>query len=93
MEMPFFSFQELCTPAKIYIVLAMISLFIGFLSNAKFSSMVFRIFYAIFWTWLLNYFCDNDLTTLSWILVLLPFIVVTSMFLFIDSYRMKKKLK
>lgn len=93
MEIPSFSFQGLCTPAKIYLVISMISILIGFLINSKFSGMVFKVFLAILWTWLLNYFCDNNLTTLSWILVLLPFIIVTSALLFVDYYRIKKKLK
>jgi hypothetical protein len=41
---------------------------------------VFKVIYVLFWTWLLNIICKSGYTTISWILVLLPFIL---MFIFI----------
>ncbi len=41
---------------------------------------VFKIIYILFWTWLLNIICKSGYETVSWILVLLPFIL---MFIFI----------
>ena len=40
--------------------------------NAYF--FLFKAMYILAFTYLLNYFCSKNLTTLSWILVLLPFI-------------------
>ena len=87
------SFQQLCTPAKIYIVLAMISLFFALLNNTNFYIILFKLFFILLWTCLLNYFCDNGMTTLSWILVLLPFIIVISAFIFMISFGTMKKKK
>ncbi len=87
------SFQQLCTPAKIYIVLAMISLFFALLNNMKFSTILFKLFFILLWTWMLNYFCDNGMTTVSWILVLLPFIIMISAFVFMISFGTMKNKK
>lgn len=40
----------------------------------------FKIIYVLFWTWLLNVVCKAGYETVSWILVLLPFLL---MFIFI----------
>lgn len=37
--------------------------------------LLFKILYIIFWTWLLNILCKNGLKSVSWFLVLLPFIL------------------
>jgi hypothetical protein len=41
---------------------------------------MFKIIYVLFWTWLLNVLCQSGYETISWILVLLPFVL---MFIFI----------
>ena len=43
-----------------------------------------KIFYVIFWTWLLNLICLNGGDALSWFLVVLPFFVFA--FIFGTSY-------
>jgi len=35
-----------------------------------------KIVYVLFWTWLLNIICKSGYETLSWFLVLLPFILL-----------------
>ncbi len=35
-----------------------------------------KIVYIVFWTWLLNLLCNKGFTTVSWFLVLLPFIAM-----------------
>lgn len=41
---------------------------------------IFKAIYILFWTWLLNIICKSGYETVSWVLVLLPFIL---MFIFI----------
>jgi hypothetical protein len=36
---------------------------------------VFQILYVSFWTWFLNYLCKKGLKTLSWFIVLIPFLL------------------
>ena len=36
---------------------------------------VFKILYILFWTWVLNLLCKHGLKSLSWFLVLVPFVL------------------
>lgn len=46
--------------------------------NVSSVSLLFlaKLFYIIFWTWLLNIICKSGYPIVSWILVLLPFILL-----------------
>ena len=37
--------------------------------------LIFKSIYVLFWTWLLNYLCVKGLKTLSWFIVLIPFLL------------------
>lgn len=37
---------------------------------------IVKIVYVLFWTWLLNVICKSGYETVSWVLVLLPFILM-----------------
>lgn len=82
--------KNLCTPALIYmsfslLVLALL-LFYSF-SNVNvlclgesYSSctMVFvlKVVYILFWTWILNIICKNGDEAISWVLLLMPVILL-----------------
>ena len=38
---------------------------------------IMKFIYILFWTWILNLICKDGYTSISWLLVLLPFILVT----------------
>ncbi len=42
------------------------------------TTLVFivKLIYILFWTWILNLICKDGHTTVSWLLVLLPFILL-----------------
>ena len=40
-----------------------------------------QVIYVLFWTWILNLICNAGYITVSWILVLLPFILLFLMLL------------
>ena len=40
------------------------------------SLFMLKIVYVLFWTWLLNVLCKSGYETVSWILVLLPFVLL-----------------
>lgn len=48
----------------------------------KYMIFVIKVAYVLFWTWILNLICSNGYESVSWFLVLLPFIL---MFIFIAS--------
>ena len=56
---------------------------------------IIKIIYVIFWTFILNLLCKNGYTNLSWILLLLPFIlafVLVGIMVFNNNPRKKNKL-
>jgi hypothetical protein len=69
-------FSKLCTPAKIYFAIAVIatifSLFNGFSIMFALSKLIF----AFIWTFVLGWLCKNGYTSISWFLVLLPYIIM-----------------
>ncbi len=49
----------------------------AFSCNVPHVSLVFilKIIYILFWTWILNLICKSGYTSVSWFLLLLPFIL------------------
>tara|TARA_E500000178_G_scaffold305130_1_gene316376 strand:- start:328 stop:693 length:366 start_codon:yes stop_codon:yes gene_type:complete len=45
----------------------------------KLMVLVLKIFYIIFWTWLLNYLCKKGYKMLSWFILLIPFLLAAVM--------------
>ena len=70
MEIP-----SLCMPSKVYLVLSLLgiafSLFVGF----SFFVFVVNILFTFLWAWILNWLCNKGYSSISWLLVLLPFLL------------------
>jgi len=71
---------NLCTPALVYLVLAIISIFTSIWNKGLMSGIGMLVF-ALLWTWFLNYLCSKGHSGISWFLVALPFIFVIIAFL------------
>ena len=69
-------FNKLCNPAKLYFVLVMIFIVIGLFSKIDIMSIIFKLIFAFIWTIVLNWLCSKGYTTLSWIIVFLPFVLI-----------------
>jgi hypothetical protein len=84
-------YSHLCKPAKFYFILSVIIYLIVFIQNittpGKFSLgfytcdhkqtpmiLIYHAFYILLWTFILNLICRGS-TTLSWVIVLFPFIL------------------
>jgi hypothetical protein len=70
------SFQSLCTPAKIYLVLAIIFSGIALYNNVMITAVLVKLIFAFVWTYILSWLCKKDLTGVAWFLVLLPYILI-----------------
>ena len=70
------SFSKLCTPAKIYFAIAVISAIIALLNGAAIMFALWQLFFAFIWTFILGWLCDKGYTYISWFLVLLPYILM-----------------
>ncbi len=75
-------FSRFCTPAQLYLILAGISLLTAFFNNFQVITLVVNGIFVLLWGWILNWLCSKGLKAISWILVLLPFILFIFTFFF-----------
>jgi len=85
--------RDLCTPAYIYLVVSIITIFVialqnlgdnsayclgpyGCGTNNKATLFILKIIYVIFWTWVLNIICKSGYEPVSWVLVLIPYVLM-----------------
>jgi len=68
--------MKLCTPAFIYFILSIITIMMMIAEGVFAFSLIIKIMFVILWTWMLHFLCSKGLEVISWILVLLPFILV-----------------
>ena len=83
--------MELCTPALVYLVLSVISI-VAVANEASISSLFVNTLFVSLWTFLLNVLCQRGYTALSWVLVLLPIIVLVVAVFFIGQLALTGKL-
>ncbi len=69
-------FSNLCTPAKIYFAIAVIGTVIALFSGATIMYALWKLIFAFIWTFVLGWFCNKGYTSISWFLVLLPYILI-----------------
>ena len=70
------SFKELCTPAKLYFVIAVFSSILMLLNKAHIITVLVKLVFAFLWTCALSWLCKKGYKSVSWFLVLLPFILM-----------------
>jgi len=73
------SFPRLCNPALLYLILAVIRMAFSLMSMTAMSNIIHLVFIGI-WTWFLNFLCLNGYKTISWILVVAPYVFFILMF-------------
>jgi hypothetical protein len=69
-------FFKLCTPAKIYFAIAVIASIIALVYGIGFVAVFVKLLFAFAWTYILTLLCNKGYQSLSWFLVLLPYIVI-----------------
>jgi hypothetical protein len=69
-------FSKICTPAKIYFAIAVIASVFALFSGVGVMMVAMKLFFAFIWTFVLGWLCDQGFQTLSWFLVLLPYIFI-----------------
>ena len=70
----FSKIEMFCLPAKVYLLLFLAALFMGFMSDS-WTTIFISIIFGALWTLFLNYLCRHGYKIMSWILVLLPFVI------------------
>lgn len=69
-------FEKLCTPAKIYFALAILSILMGLFSGFNLMAILGKLFFAVIYTFILGWLCSKGWKSLSWFLVLLPYVLI-----------------
>jgi len=69
-------FSKLCTPARIYFAIAVIAAVFSLFYGATLMSEALKLFFAFVWTFLLSWLCDKGFVSISWFLVLLPYLLM-----------------
>lgn len=75
-----FDFGKYCTPAQLYLILAGISLLTAFFQNFRVVTLGVNFLFVVIWTWVLNWLCTKGFASISWALVLLPFVLFAANF-------------
>ena len=70
------AFQNLCPPALIYLLFSITQVVIDTVKGLYNTAMI-KIWVAFVFTILLNYLCDLGLGIISWLIVFIPFIMIT----------------
>ena len=70
-----FEFSKYCTPAQLYLVLGVIGIIMAFFKNYSIQTLLTNSLFLVLWAWVLNWLCSKGFKAISWILVLLPFIM------------------
>jgi hypothetical protein len=69
-------FAKLCTPAKLYFTLAVLSIIMGLFTRINILAIIMKLVFAGIWTFFLAWICDRVNPMISWFLVLAPFIMI-----------------
>jgi hypothetical protein len=83
------TFNKLCTPANIYLGIAVISTIIALLNGIQMIYAFWKIFFALIWTFVLGWLCKKGYTSISWFLVLLPYVLI--LLAMLNIYRVTEK--
>ena len=68
--------KHLCAPALIYLLFSITSIVIDFYYRL-YEDGIIKFFVSFFVTFLLNELCKRGLKTISWLIVFIPFIMMT----------------
>jgi len=68
--------ESLCPPALIYLVFSITQIIIDTFKS-QYNTALMKFIVTIIFTTLLNYLCSRGLNTVSWIIVFIPFILMT----------------
>lgn len=70
-------FKELCTPAKIYFIIALLSTFLAIFNRVCcIETTLTNLVFALIWTFILSWLCSKGYESVSWFLVLLPYVLI-----------------
>jgi hypothetical protein len=70
------TFNKLCTPAKIYFAIAVIMSILELFNGIDVLSISIKLLFAFIWTFILGWVCKKGYKSISWFLVVFPYIII-----------------
>ena len=80
---------SICAPAMIYLILGIFAILAMIYQKYDIIGILGKIIFIGLWTWLLNYLCSVGHSGVSWVLLLLPFILF-GLIIFFVWYHVKE---
>ena len=79
--------MKICPPAMLYLILALIGFVYAVANHGQNYQMtlIAKLAFILIWTYLLNLLCQKGYTTVSWILVLLPIVLMIVILLLVSE--------
>ena len=62
------------------------------MKNFSIETLLTKALFVVIWAWVLDWLCSKGMKGISWILVLMPFILTAFMFLFVKDIARKEGL-
>jgi hypothetical protein len=69
-------FNKLCTPAKIYFGISVLSCILMLFNRVSILAVFTKLIFAFLWAFILGWLCSKGFKSVSWFLVLLPFVMI-----------------
>ena len=69
-------FEKMCSPAKIYFGIAVLASLYALIKMIPIGLILSKLFFAVLWTFILSWLCKKGYTSVSWFLVLFPYVVL-----------------
>lgn len=70
------SVSKFCTPAKLYFAIAVLGSIMALLQRVPVMPIAVKMGFAFLWAMLLNYLCTKGYASVSWFLVVVPYVVI-----------------
>lgn len=67
-----FIFMDFCTPAKVYLVLAILSMIYYVSTDQRLAWLIIKALIFIVWAFLLNKLCTSGNKAIAWLLAIIP---------------------
>jgi hypothetical protein len=76
------NFSSMCTPAKVYFAIFLVNILFMLFHRVRLALVFSKILFGSIWTYLLTWLCKKGYKSVSWFLVLLPFIMIAVVVVF-----------
>ena len=68
--------SKFCTPAKLYFAIAVLGSVMALLQRVPLMPVAVKMGFAFLWAMFLNYLCAKGYASVSWFLVVVPYVLI-----------------